>query len=187
MHAAPFDPRDAVDDLLRVCRLGYSHSDLMWINADAPLPAHVTVRTRGTSRAWPACAEPCGAARTQADRSFFCHVLQNLVTNALKFEEGRGVTIAVHCLPLPEAAAREEAPPNMQAGSHDASAATAEAVTHTLEVTVTDRGRGLTAEECERVFAAYEAASVSSGGGSGLGAAFTLASAIKPFLRAASM
>jgi hypothetical protein len=38
-----------------------------------------------------------------------------------------------------------------------------------LEARVTDHGRGLSPQECERVFDAYEAASASRGGGTGLG------------------
>ena len=53
--------------------------------------------------------------------------------------------------------------------SADADADAASAPTHTLEATVTDQGRGMTAAECERIFGAYEAAAASAGGGSGLG------------------
>jgi CheY-like chemotaxis protein len=41
--------------------------------------------------------------------------------------------------------------------------------THTLLVTVTDGGRGLSAEQCGRIFNAYECAPASQGGGHGLG------------------
>jgi signal transduction histidine kinase len=44
MHPSAFDPRAAVHDLLQVCRLGCSTSDIVWTNADEPLPATVTVR-----------------------------------------------------------------------------------------------------------------------------------------------
>jgi CheY-like chemotaxis protein len=100
------------------------------------------------------------------------------VTNALKFENGRGVTVTVACRAggaggtAIDAAAEED-------GSAAAAAASAEAkeaergggasTTHTLEVTVTDRGHGLSAAECERIFQAYEAAPSSRGGGTGLG------------------
>ena len=80
------------------------------------------------------------------------------ITNGAKFEDGRGVEVRVRCRPgVP--------PPRDGAASSSA----AGEPTHTLEATVTDRGRGMTAAECERVFGAYEAAASSAGGGSGLG------------------
>jgi signal transduction histidine kinase len=163
MHPAAFDPHAALNDLLQVCRLGCSQSEnIMWTNASEPLPASVT-----------------------ADRSFFTGVLQNLVrlqplphahahdlsssrsccrsrcwlrqiTNALKFEEGQGVFVSLSCALL-------------SAGDVAAAAAAvddgADAPTHVLEARVTDHGCGLTPQQCDRIFEAYEAAAAASGGG----------------------
>ncbi len=55
MHVALFDPREAVDQLLRVCRLGCAQSDIRW-EQQRPLPREV-----------------------EGDRTFWCQILQNLV------------------------------------------------------------------------------------------------------------
>ena len=129
MHPAEFSPRDALTDLLQVCRLGRAQSDIVWLNEHEPLPTSVT-----------------------ADRNFLNMILQNLLTNALRFHEGRGVTVSLRC-----------------AAGAPAAAATEHGATHTLEAVVTDRGRGLTAQQSIHAFEAYEASRPEEGGGSGLG------------------
>ncbi len=66
------------------------------------------------------------------------------------------MTVAVRCAAL---------------GADAARAGAAADATHELEAVVTDRGRGLTPAEAERMFEPYEAASAARGGGTGLGAA----------------
>jgi CheY-like chemotaxis protein len=131
MHVAPFDPRAAVRALLQVCRLGCAQSNISWASEAEPMPALV-----------------------EADRSFFCQILQNLVTNATRFQDERGVAVRVSCAAGGGTAAVEgfTSPP-----------------THTLEATVADCGCGLSPHDCARVFEAYEAAPTARGGQSGLG------------------
>lgn len=124
LHVAPFDPRAAVADLIQVCHLGRA-GDISWANEAEPLPSVV-----------------------EADRSFLCQILQILVTNALKFEDGHGVVVHTCC---------------------EAGGGGGDGTTHTLLARVTDHGRGLTSEQCDRMFRAYEAAPPGLGGGSGLG------------------
>lgn len=149
MHVVPFDARAAVRDLLQVCRLGCAQSNIGWTNEAEPLPVLV-----------------------EADRSFFCQILQNLVrhlcaaswsglltaaaqvTNATRFQDERGVTVRVSCA---------------AGGGGAAKPGFLQVPTHTLEVSVADRGCGLSPRDCARVFEAYEAATPARGGQSGLG------------------
>jgi CheY-like chemotaxis protein/anti-sigma regulatory factor (Ser/Thr protein kinase) len=123
VSAEAFDPAAAADDVLQVCRLSSAGAATVTLRA-APLPRAVV-----------------------GDASVFTQGLQNLVTNALRFEAGRGVRVWLRCEAV--------------AASEDA--------THALLATVADQGRGLTAEEVETVFRAYAAAPSERGGGTGLG------------------
>ena len=100
---------------------------------------------------------------------------------SIKFEDDRGVHVAVACTAgAPAAPLSDEA----QAPAPDAPASTngnaavgaapphneaSWAPTHTLLVSVRDRGRGMSEEQCARAFAPYEASPTSQGGGTGLG------------------
>jgi signal transduction histidine kinase len=94
------------------------------------------------------------------------------ITNALKFEEGRGVFFALSCSAGGVVSGAASPPKQQQQHESSAGASSADEApppTHVLEARVTDHGRGLSPQECERVFDAYEAASASRGGGTGLG------------------
>ena len=74
---APFDPRAAVDAVLKVCRVNSPQTRIVWTDEQQPLPAVVE----------------------GSDRGCFCQIFQNLLTNAIKFEAGGGVRVTVRCEP----------------------------------------------------------------------------------------
>ena len=160
MRPALFDPAEAVDELLRVCNLGTSGPD-----GDAPAAASL------------APGGPLLPARVRGDRALFCHALQNLLTNGIKYADGSGVHISVACergvaAPAcdPMDASTAEAPTTPQQTSPGGGTGGGDwEPTHTLLVTVTDGGHGMSAEQCGRIFNAYECAPASQGGGHGIG------------------
>ncbi len=83
--------------------------------------------------------------------------LETQVTNALKFENGLGVRVTTSCT----AGVAESSGDEVAASCADADAAPRPA-THTLFATVTDRGCGLTPQQCDRVFEAYVAGSTAN-------------------------
>jgi hypothetical protein len=130
-----------------------------------------------------------------ADEAFYSNIIQNLVrvraqrscslasvahsarafashqvTNAVRFEDGKEVTVSVTCTagvqPGGDSCGEADGAPGARAAGEGDANTTA---THTLHATVTDHGRGLTAQEQERMWLAYEAAPSCSGGGTGLG------------------
>ena len=161
MRPAVFDPAEAVDELLRVCNLGRARHD----GGDV----------RGGNARVAALRTPGGLplpARVRGDCALFCHALQNLLTNALKYDDGTGVRVSITCGP------GVAVPANGVASVAEAYATPSQTSlgggeewkpTHTLLVTVTDSGRGLSPEQCGRIFNAYECAPASQGGGHGLG------------------
>ena len=123
--SVPFDPAEALADVLRVCRLAYA--PVQWDVDAARLPPLV----RGV------------------DRMLVCQILSNLAVNACKFEAGGGVSVRASVTMESDADA---------VGPCD------------LLVVVTDRGRGLSPIDAERLFEPYtSAAPVAQGGGAGLG------------------
>ncbi len=72
----------------------------------------------------------------------------------MKFADGSDVTVSVQCEPL--------------AGGSQGGVARADRSALTL--VVADGGRGMTADECTRIFDAYFRAPTHRGGGTGLGA-----------------
>ena len=111
----------------------------------------------------------------RGDRALFCHALQNLLTNGIKYDDGAGVRVSVTCEPgvsapacdpLDTAAAEAPAPTTPQ---QTPPGGLEWEPTHPLLVTVTDGGRGISAEQCACIFNAYECAPASQGGGHGLG------------------
>ena len=109
------------------------------------------------------------------------------MTNAIKFDDGRGVAVSLRCETASPPARR---PPRVSscgtlaaalsldsprvsacspAGEHNTCGAAQLPPTHTLVATVADRGPGIAPQDCERIFRPYEAASQASGGGAGLG------------------
>lgn len=124
MNVAPFDPHGAINEVLFVCRLGCTGGDkAVWTDEDVPLPPLV-----------------------KADKTFLSAGVQNILVNALKFQEGRGVTLSA----------------TFQPDEADADGGM-------LLVSVADKGCGMSAEQAERCFLAFEAASAQKGGGMGLG------------------
>jgi PAS domain S-box-containing protein len=85
----------------------------------------------------------------EGDAQHIAQIVQNLLQNALKFCAGSAVRVR---------ATLERQGDGRQAPS-----------TTQLRVDVSDQGVGLTAEDCLRVFEAYEKAPVAEGGGTGLG------------------
>ena len=155
MRPALFDPAEAIDELLRVCNLGRAGHD----GADAPKAAALAPGGRPLP------------ARVRGDCALFCHALQNLLTNAIKYHDGTGVRVSVACEPgvaAPTSDLVNEAP-TTPAQTSPGGGSEGWEPTHTLLVTVTDGGRGLTAEQQARIFNAYECAPASQGGGHGLG------------------
>ena len=124
MNVAPFDPHGAIKDVLSVCRLGCTGGDkAVWTDEGVPLPPLV-----------------------KADKTFLSAGVQNILVNALKFQEGCGVTLSA----------------TFQPDEADADGGM-------LLVSVADKGCGMSAEQAERCFLAFEAASAQKGGGTGLG------------------
>ena len=164
----PFDPAAALRDVLRSCAFGLQRgaAGLRWENeaeAETALPPLIEadlshVRTRGLDIA---------ASLLRADiRAIFIpppqvsQIVQNLVTNAIKFSRGSEVRVT----------ARTEDAPGATAPLHPPMAGPASAATPAmLRVAVADAGAGLTAEDCERIFRVFEHAAPEKGGGTGLG------------------
>ena len=125
-----FSVAAALRDVLQSCAMGLQRgaSGVRWVTeAAAALPPLV-----------------------QADLSHTSQIIQNLVTNAIKFSRGSEVRVTAA----------------MEPRSGDAAADASDV----LRVDVADSGAGLSAEECERMFKPFERTSPDKGGGTGLGA-----------------
>lgn len=119
MTSEAFDPVTELADIVDACRFGCD-VDITAI-ADEPMPRSVI-----------------------ADRGFFVHILQNLLSNALRYEAGGGVRVGLRFI-------------SISGGSG------------VLEGSVTDWGSGMEAAEAARVFDLYTAGPTAKGGGSGVG------------------
>ena len=119
MKATAFDPAAAAASVVDAARIG-TKANIAF--AAAGLPASVVT-----------------------DRCFLVHILQNLLSNALRYEAGGGVRVQLRY--LPGSAAREG----------------------TLEGTVEDHGCGMSQEQCARLFELFESAAPGCGLSSGLG------------------
>jgi signal transduction histidine kinase len=135
-----FSPAEKIHDVIQACRMG----------------AAAMGRAGGSSIALE--APPPGApplpALVETDMCRLAQVVQNCVTNALKFAEGTPVTVRIALEP-PEA--HPPPPPPVAPGRP------------WLSVAVRDRGRGMTPEQAAACFQAGTAAPTSVGGGTGLG------------------
>ena len=75
LHISPsaFDPAEALRCVVEACRFGR--------------PVNISVEAEGLPHS--VCA----------DRGFFVHIFQNLLSNAMRYEEGKGVTVGCRFVP----------------------------------------------------------------------------------------
>ena len=131
-----FSPSELVRNVLRVCRLAASGGVLLMSHG-----ATVDIVLRPDLAPGLSPLPPL----VEADRDRLAQVLQNLITNGIKFSDGKPVELRAGI-------ANDEA---------------------TLVFTVADHGRGMTAMEAAACFGAGTATAPALGGGTGLGLAIS--------------
>ena len=136
-----FSPAAALREVLRSCAFGLQRgaAGLRWVNE--------------------AEADTALPPLVEADLSHLSAITMNLVTNAIKFSHGSEVRVTARL----EDASMMVPPYPPLAGPDESTMA------KVLRIEVADAGAGLAAEDCERIFRAFERAAPEKGGGTGLG------------------
>lgn len=195
MWESRFEPRDAdeeqivreiransrailsiVNDILEMARFEAGKNEIAWDVVDvADVAAGVYRRTQSIAEAkglgfrFSSCADmPC----VVSDAAKLSHVLENLVSNAIKFTDSGGVEIAVEGLPLtmlPDG--RPAANPPRDSGCAETADDFVPFAGGGVVVSVSDTGCGIADNEVSGIFRRFSQARAGHhvGGGSGLG------------------
>lgn len=118
-------------------------------------------------------AVSCNELIVTGDKFKLCHILRNLMSNALKFtEDGGSIIVKVLWATADEGKSRESTSPHRQTGNAVVPEVSFASDDYSVTISVTDNGYGLTAEQLGMLFrdgVQFNPNKLQAGQGSGLG------------------